>query len=152
MLVLKIALTILSIAFLGLFAYYTNQKNKILQHLRSEAGYPEVKIDLKEDFKERWEQIENRIHSGSFHELRLSIIEADTLIEDILKNQGLEGDNLAELLSHASLQGFLGVDKLWQVHKIRNRIVHDASFDISAGEAETVLKTYKEVLEKWGVV
>jgi len=76
-------------------------------------------------------EIEKMAQSDNMYELKHAVIEADKLVDFILKKKGYYGETFADRLrsaepyiDHETYQG------LWDAHKVRNQIAHD-NLDIS---------------------
>jgi len=116
-------------------------------------GKPEtkdIKIEMNDYLKTHWKKIRIAMTSSDVSQLKLTIIEADTIIEDILHLNNLVGETMAALLSEASLHGIIGAGKLWRFHRIRNSLVHDSAFKLELGTARNVLQEVDEILKIWG--
>ena len=116
-------------------------------------GKPEikdVKIEINDYLKGHWKEIRIAITSSDVSQLKLAIIEADTIIEDILRLNNLAGETMAALLSEASLHGVIGTGKLWRFHRIRNSLVHDTAFKLDLKTARDILQEVDEILKIWG--
>ena len=96
----------------------------------------------------RWAGILEKSKSNPPQSYVLSIIEADKFVDDILKRMGLPGEHMADRLERLSASDLKTLDKLWRVHKIRNELVHNPDFDISAVDAREVLETYEKFLKE----
>ena len=84
--------------------------------------------------KERWEGIVEKTKSGSLESLRIAIIDADKLADDILRRMGLDGKHIADRLEQLSHDDFFSLERLWRAHRVRNQLVHEPDFRISAEE------------------
>ncbi len=103
----------------------------------------------KEDFSKRKKLIENlySYKSGAFSEelsvRRDSIIKLDNLLSKSLqlyfKNDLLCGDNLKNAKKIFKKRAY---NSLWEVHKLRNRIVHD-DYAITLDQAKRAFDVYK---------
>lgn len=81
---------------------------------------------------------------------RIGIMEADNLLEEVLRNKGYRGDNVSELLKNAS---FKTIDMAWDAHKVRNRIAHDGSdFELTEREAKRAYTLYESVFRELKVI
>lgn len=78
-----------------------------------------------------------------------AVIEADKLLDFVLKKRGFEG-SLGDKLQRAE-KYFSHFDEVWTAHKLRNRCVHEVGFDITEGEARKALSQYKQALWDLGV-
>ena len=110
-----------------------------------EAAGRRTKTLLRTVYKERWEGILKK-SSGSADSLRLTVIEADSLIDDILKNMGLPGETMADRLSNLPSDSMRSVEGLWRAHRLRNDLVHTSGFPLSAEEARRALDAYQAFL------
>lgn len=71
-------------------------------------------------------EIEGLIHSSSDIEVKHAVMEADKLVDHILKLKGYSGETFADRLRSA--EKFVDrntYESLWYAHKIRNQIAHD---------------------------
>lgn len=110
---------------------------------------PKEKPEIKPVFvRERWEEVLEHIKEKSF---ALAIIEADNVLDEALKNLGYRGESIGDRLKRISAADLPMLNELWEVHKIRNQIVHDG---YKIGEEETIkaLKTYKKALLELGII
>lgn len=99
---------------------------------------------------EKWLDIENKINSVNHSDWRLAILEADILLDDMLKQMGLPGDSLGERLKSAHSSFFSTIDEAWNAHKIRNIIAHQgSSYDLTYTEARKVIDLYRRVFEEF---
>lgn len=77
---------------------------------------------------------------------RIGIIEADNMLEEVLKTKGYEGNTVSDLLKGAS---FKTIQLAWDAHNIRNRIAHDGSdFELTEREAKRAFNLYESVFRE----
>lgn len=101
----------------------------------------------------RWKYVLTLIESPNESDWRISIIEADTLLEESLKDRGLVGNTMAELLEEAKSNGYHGIQSAWDAHLVRNRIAHEGqNFSISQVEGRRVIKLYQNIFEDMEVI
>ena len=107
----------------------------------------DLPLASKNKLQKRWEQVKSRIKSGSPSQYKVAIIEADAIAEEILDNIGYKGANMAERLQQVGV-GHLDdhLEALLGVHEIRNRIIHEADFEIDENMAEAVIGVYENFL------
>jgi len=95
----------------------------------------------------RWAKIKKHLESESPSDWRQAILEADALMDEIIKKIGYKGETFGERLSHIHPAQFKSLDEVWRAHKIRNRIAHEGTkFDLTKEEAEQVLGLYEKAL------
>ena len=84
---------------------------------------------------------------------KLSIVEADAMLEILLGELGFVGENLGEKLKLAGEKGFRPLNRAWEVHTIRNRIAHEGSiFELSHHEAKRVIALYEQIFREFGYI
>jgi hypothetical protein len=99
-----------------------------------------------------WEKIKNRMKRGGDAEMRLAVIEADQLLDAMLKKMGVPGSTMSERLKTLRPWQLENLPDVWVAHKIRNRLVHEPSAKISPYEAENVLQIYEKALKSLGLL
>jgi len=100
----------------------------------------------------RWQEVLKKFKIGTNESSVLAIIEADSLIDFILKEIGITGLDMGERLKSIKKEQLPCLDELWNVHKLRNRIAHEHGFSISQKETNDVLKIYQKVLKELDVI
>jgi len=108
-----------------------------------------VREEIPETRFNRWAEIEKKIESENSADWKMAIIEADSIIDDILQRIGYKGENLGERLKNIEPSDFENLQNVWEAHKVRNRIVHEAErFEIAKEEAKAILEKYKKALKE----
>jgi hypothetical protein len=98
--------------------------------------------------RERWETVTDHLRSANPAEWRLAIIEADSMLDEVLESTGYKGENIGERLKDAE-GAFRSVQSAWNAHKVRNQIAHQGSqFELTHHEALVTIDNYKEVFEE----
>lgn len=121
---------------------------------RSDAGWwirertyaTQIAYGQNED--QRWHKISERLKKGDEANLKLAVIEADTLLDDIFKKMGLPGKNMDERLGQITPAEIKSVDKIWAAHKVRNRIVSNPETIITFEEAERAISDIEAALKE----
>lgn len=108
----------------------------------------ELKLKEAEKLKQSWDEIEKKLENESERDWKLAIIEADNLLDTILRKKGVPGETIKERLNALKNQNFkIDYNEIWQAHKIRNELVHNANFNLTKKDAVTAFKKYKKALE-----
>jgi len=102
--------------------------------------------------QERWQAIVKKFALGTAEALRLSVIEADTLVDSVLKGMGLEGEHMADRLGNLDAGDLKSMDNLWRAHRMRNDLVHTPGFTLAPKEAKMALDGYEAFLEELGAL
>ncbi len=101
----------------------------------------------------RWQSVEKHIMSPSSSDWRLAILEADIILDELVRALNPVGDNLGERLKGIARGDFQTLDKAWEAHKIRNAIAHEgANFTLSEHEAKRIIKLFEEVFREFNYI
>ena len=96
----------------------------------------------------RWEKTKKRLDLPSESEHKLSIIEADNLLNEIIERMGFPGETLGDRLKKLTKIQLPSIDQVWEAHKARNNIVHDPDYRLSLDQARKVLEIYEKALQE----
>lgn len=102
---------------------------------------------LPEHEKKRLLQYWKKIKSDS--DLKHAVINADKLLDEILRIKGLQG-TLGEKLKKAESM-IDNYDGVWRAHKLRNRIAHEMDHRFSSKEGHTALKNFEKAFKDLGL-
>ncbi len=101
----------------------------------------------------RWRQVLHLLFSENPSDWRLSVMEADAMLEVLLGDLGFQGDSLGEKLKFSGSQGFKFLNSAWEVHTIRNRIAHEGSiFALTHHEAKRAIALYEQMFREYGYI
>jgi hypothetical protein len=78
-------------------------------------------------------------------------MEADKLLDHVLKSMSFPGETMAERLKLAEYK-YASLRQVWPAHKLRNQLVHDPAFDMSVRQAKFALKEFKDALKVLNVL
>lgn len=95
--------------------------------------------------KETWAEIEKTSEHGLMG-AKLAVIEADKLLDTVLRSMGQPGETLGERLKTAEYR-YPNIRNVWPAHKLRNQLVHDSTFEISINQAKRALQDFKSALK-----
>ncbi len=131
------ALFFLGIVF-TLYKIIQLRKKKLAYYMDflAEDGLPENRSD-------RWDEIKRHLDADNPVEWKMAVIEADSLMDDILKKVGYGGESLGERLKAIEPSDFDNLQNVWEAHKVRNRLVHEP------GEVEFTREDAKDAIEKY---
>lgn len=99
----------------------------------------------------QWREITARLETGIESEAKLALIEADSILDDILKRMGYSGETLGERLKSVTKEIIPNIDEIWEAHKIRNNIVHDPDYRLNLDQARNALAIYERALRELDV-
>lgn len=108
------------------------------------------KLDV-EKYRVSWMEIEQSIDKNNEASFHLAIINADKLVDQALKDRGVSGKTMGERLK--STRGQLtDRDAIWFSHKLRNRIAHEPSVNVTYQQARRALAGFKRALKDLGAI
>lgn len=106
----------------------------------------------KKKLRKKWEKVRSKLESGREADFKLAIIEADSLIEDLIKRLGYSGKNMSERLENIPPGQLEHVEEIRRAHETRNRIIHEDNFSLDRKSAEEILALYEEFLRHFEVL
>ena len=100
----------------------------------------------------RLDDLNKHIISENPNDWKLAIIEADIMLDEILKEKGYVGASLGERLRSINPAQLQSLDDAWQAHKVRNQVAHGgADFVLTHRLAEETIKQYRRVFAELGI-
>ncbi len=125
-------------------AEYAHHKAEYDKHLHENVGGSK---------NERWSKTLTYLFSQHASDWKLAIIEADSMLEDLMEQLGFHGESLGDRLKLANQENFPQLTKAWEVHTIRNRIAHEGlAFELSQHEAKRVVAMYEDIFHAYGFI
>ena len=123
---------------------YAHNKEQQEKRLREEVGGSK---------NERWSKTLSYLFSQHASDWKLAIIEADSMLEELMEQLGFRGETLGDRLRLANQDNFPNLTSAWEVHTVRNRIAHDGlAFELSQHEAKRVIALYEEIFHQYGYI
>ncbi|MFA5934239.1 MAG: hypothetical protein WC795_03420 [Candidatus Paceibacterota bacterium] len=143
----KTFFSILAVFLIAIILYCLIRIHEIRKEEKKKLKTREIiDIEPKPMKNEKWAQVEEHAASNNPSDWRLAIIEADTMLDDLLKTLLPHGENLGERLKAMEPSDFPKLQQAWEAHKVRNRIAHEGSdFNLSRPEARRIINLYEEV-------
>lgn len=93
-----------------------------------------------------WHKVEELLSLGKPSQLKQAIIEADKIVDKVLKEL-CYGNSMGERLKSASsLFDRDSYNALWEAHKIRNSLVHESNYDPPYYICKEAVAKYKNAL------
>ena len=159
-------LLFLSMFFLAIIAYVVvrmleirAKEHKHVHHEIHEYAHNKAEKERKQQEEargsknERWGKTLSLLFSQHASDWKLSIIEADSMLEGLMEQLGFRGETLGDRLRMANQENFPNLTSAWEVHTIRNRIAHEGlSFEISQHEAKRIIALYEQIFHDYGFI
>lgn len=142
-----------SIIFLAIIIFSIVRLREMQLDDKRELAYKINKALLSEEEKNksenpRWNNVLVLTESKNESDWRMAVMEADSILEELLKEKGISGNTVSELLEAARSNGYPHIQDAWDAHLIRNQIAHEgANFSLSQIEARRVIKMFQNFFE-----
>ncbi len=111
---------------------------------------PELHGLDKKRILQMWAEIEQTAGQSAMGG-KMAIIEADKLLDKVLKSMFMPGETLGERLKAAAYK-YPNIRQVWGAHRLRNQLVHDTSFEISSRQIKGALHEYQAALKTLNVM
>jgi len=103
----------------------------------------------KGPFREAWRGIVEK--AGNESTFALAIINADKLLDSALKKRSFKGETMGERL--VSSKNVLSKrQRVWEAHKLRNRLVHEEDVKLDRKKTLEALKGFESALKDLGAL
>lgn len=98
-----------------------------------------------------WQEVEQLIELGKPSQMKQAIIKADKIVDGALKKISI-GDTMGERLKNAKdlFSNYEIYQGLWDAHKVRNALVHEADYEPTRVVATEAIDKFKTALEDIG--
>lgn len=101
----------------------------------------------------QWEEVKKHVGSENPSDWKLSILEADTILDELLQSLNIPGDTVGERLKNVVPADFKTLDDAWEAHKVRNRIAHEGlNFSLTKREANLAVARFERVFKEFRLV
>lgn len=101
----------------------------------------------------RWERIRSQFESSNPNDWRAAIIDADTLLDELVTDLGYTGESLGAKLTSIRVNDFPTLQSAWEGHKMRNIIAHEGSaYNLTERQKEITRKYFETVFRDAGVI
>jgi hypothetical protein len=164
--ILNLVAVILALFFMTIIGYSAVRvleiRKKEHAHLHEEIheyAHHQAEKEAKQKEKQnmsgnpRWVHTLELVFSSNPNDWRLAIIEADSILEEMLKTMGFKGETVGEMLRAATLDNPTSFASAHEVHAIRNRIAHEGSeYILSHPEAKRIIAVYEQIFRHYGFI
>ena len=99
----------------------------------------------------QWGKIMKRTESGAESDYKLAIIDADDLLAEVLDDRGYDGKNIEESIQKAGKLIAPILDDVLKAHELRNSIVYNPDYKLTADEAKKALTAYESAVNNIGI-
>ena len=133
-------------------------KMGIFDFLKRHSKTYQARISLdfsdKKIVQNKWVEIENLLKLGRPSNFQKAVLEADKIVDFVLKKMQFSGETMADRMKSAQnrFSNYQTYQALWDAHKIRNRIVHEMQSEVLNYEAKEAIEKFKKALNNLGAI
>ncbi len=151
--ILEIVFLIISFFFL-LLIFFVLLKSKRLSYRFIEDIDEFIKFKPHEINKlaKNWKLINKKIETGIESEYKLAIIEADVMLEDVLKRMGHTEETIEKKLNATTSSEIENIEEIKEARKVRNNVVYDPDFELTLDKTKETLKVYEKTFRNLNVL
>lgn len=102
-------------------------------------------------YRSRWMSIESRLKRDDENTHIVCILDADKLLDQALRERGLNGKTMAERMKQYQGKWTNG-NGVWAAHKLRNKLAHETEARVDYERARQALIAYKQGLKDTGAI
>ncbi len=101
----------------------------------------------------RWRRIVEEASSEDEQKIRLAILEADIMLNELLDTLSYKGETMADKMRQVDRANFNTIDLAWEAHRARNVIAHQGSTaSMSLRDARHIISLYEKIFREFGFV
>lgn len=106
------------------------------------------------DIKRKWAEIEQLMSIGRPSNFKTAILEADKLLDHVLKIKRFRGETMGERMKSIPRNKFDRdfFDDMWNAHITRNNMVHNMNYEVQHFDAKRAIKQFERVLRELGAL
>jgi len=148
---LKNILQILTVFLIVGIVYCFLRLREIQKKEEDKLTIIEIKDGGEKIRNERWDVVQNHLNSDNETDWKFAVIEADNILDELVRKMGYDGEDLGERLKAVEPSDFQSLQSAWEAHKVRNQIVHESSgFKLTYAETKRVISLYEQVFREFG--
>jgi len=104
-----------------------------------------------ERYRVKWLSIEHQLKQDEVSSYHLSVLNADKLLDQALKDRGVKGNTMGERMKTVQ-QSWSNANAVWGAHKLRNQIAHESDVTVTYDGARRALAGFKQALKDVGAI
>ena len=122
----------------------------LFKYLKRRSYSRDFRLDDRRAWQKKWQELEAMLAGGS-SQWTVAVIEADKLLDRVMRSMALPGKDFGERLRFLSLSR-PEIRAVWPAHLIRNRLVHESHYELERRVALNALKTFERAFKDLGVL
>lgn len=152
--IIKVIVVVFSLGLIFMIIYSNIRISELDDEIKKrKANWKKNQESGTQKKNNKWELILANLAQDNEASWRLAIIEADLILDELLRNLVPGGGTIGDKLKTINKTKMANLDNAWEAHKIRNRIAHDGSdFHISRPEARRTIEMYGDVFREFDLI
>jgi len=101
------------------------------------------------DFTMRWKRLLDLLNSPNENDWKQAIIQADLMLEEMLRGLGYQGDTIGDMLRRVEPGEMKNLDNAGEAHGVRNKIAHTPGFVLDHHIAIQTMHKFRAAFEEF---
>jgi len=101
------------------------------------------------DFTMRWKRLLDLLNSSNENDWKQAVIQADMMLEEMLRGLGYQGDGVGEMLRRVKTGEMKNLNNAGEAHGVRNKIAHTPGYVLDHHTAVQTMHKFREVFEEF---
>jgi hypothetical protein len=152
LLIIQVVSLLISTIFLFLIIFFLIKTDIIGERVEHYIGVLGSKDISKRRSLKAWKQIQKKLRMKESNQWKLAILEADKILDEILRMAGFPGRNLDERLEQADPAQIPNLEELRQAHKTRDRIANEPAFIVTQNEVGIIIEIYRKTFQDLNLI
>jgi hypothetical protein len=102
-------------------------------------------------YRTRWMTIEQQLKRDEIMTYHMSVLNADALLGQALKDKGIQGTTMGERMKQMQKK-WSNANNVWTAHKLRNQIAHEPDVKLDYDNVRRALASFKQALKDVGAI
>ncbi len=104
-----------------------------------------------EHYRAKCLEIEHQLNKDDQASYQLCVINADKLVDQVLRDMGIKGKTMAERMKNSASR-YSDRNGIWKAHILRNKITHEVGVVVSYDETLRALSSFRKALKDLGAI
>lgn len=99
-----------------------------------------------------WQKILDKLETKKEDNYKFAIIEADKMLDNLLRKLGYQGQTMAEKLKQLDPGDVSALEGVWFGHKLRNKIAHQPDIRVTYNDAKSAIEAFESAFRDLGAL
>lgn len=150
-LVLKISMIAIS-AIMLYFIIFFLRNTKYLWNIDLYKEMMRMSASPRGKISKKWHEVLSRMNMPEETSRKMAIVEADILVDGVLKTLGFSGETLNEKIEKITTIQLKSIADLKMAHAVRKDILYNPDYEVSPEIAKETIDRYEKVLKEIDVL